>query len=96
MFGLTGIGYAFIIHYFIYFIIVYVVSMHKYKINYCHNFWILFILLTIAVTTLYLFTLYLPPWCAYIFVLLISLYSFYEINKRINVINLLHSVFKLK
>ena len=95
MFGLTGIGYAFIAHYFLYFIIVCVVSQRKYNIHYTLNFWRLFLLLIIGVIALYLSTLYFPQYIVWILVGMILLYSLYELNNRIDVFGMFHRIFKI-
>lgn len=96
MFGLTGIGYAFIANYFLYFIIVCVVSKRKYNIYYISNFWKIFVLLIFSVIALYLSTLYLPQYVVWILAVLILLYSLYELDKRIDVFGMVYRIFKIK
>ena len=94
--GLIGIGYAFIANYLVYFILVCLVSKTKYDIYYISDFWKIFILLTISVSALYLCTLYAPKFVVWILAVMITLYSLYELHKRIDLYGVYRRIFKHK
>jgi O-antigen/teichoic acid export membrane protein len=84
-FGLEGIGYAFIFSYVIYFVWVAIVAAKKYNIKYNSEFWRIFLVLLI---TLLVFPLGEYLWGAkyitgVVLIFVISVFSFYELNKRI-------------
>lgn len=90
-FGLAGIGYAFTFNYTIYFIWVGIVAYRKYGVKYNSIFWKLFISLF---STVIMFPLGKLIWNAQyitgIFLLvIIGCYSIYELNKRLNFMELL-------
>lgn len=87
LFGLVGIGYAFTIGYIIYFILVLFVAWEKYKIGYSYHFWKIMFIFS---TALLLFPLVEILWATnyfigFAFVIAVSTYSIYELNKRIDI-----------
>jgi O-antigen/teichoic acid export membrane protein len=95
-FGLTGIGYAYIMCYIVYFIWVGIISSKKYKVRYNNKFWKIFI-------TILLLLLIYPIgeyfWDAnyltgIILIICISVFSGYELNSRLDFIVKIKSVLK--
>lgn len=93
-FGLKGIGYAYTFTYTVYFLWVGVVANKKYQFKYSYNFWKLFLLL---ISLIIIYPLGELLWNAQyitgiILLIIIICYSLYELNKRLNLIELLKLV----
>lgn len=97
-FGIKGIGYAFTSNYLIYFIWVMLVAYRKYKLSYSVVFQkLLLIQLLLSFAIIYLVNTYSDSRVFYVSVALtviVSIYSFYELNKRLNLSSLIMRVFK--
>lgn len=93
-FGLVGIGYANVLNFLLYFLWVGIVAYRKYGISYSTVFWRLFVMFLFIIL---LFPLGEELWNAkYITGIAITLcicgLSVFELNKRINIRDFLHSI----
>jgi O-antigen/teichoic acid export membrane protein len=91
LFGLAGIGYAFTFNYLVYFLWVGIVAYKKYRIKYSINFWKTFLLLILTVLIFPFAKLF---WNAssitgIVLLTIIGCFSLYELNKKLNLIELL-------
>ena len=93
--GIQGIGFAYILNYSIYFTWVAIVASKKYNFNYSSIFWKLFIVgisFTLCCVAVNVFLhgnmIYIIGSLIFLFSLL---YSFFELNKRMNIVEYLES-----
>jgi O-antigen/teichoic acid export membrane protein len=97
-FGLNGLGISFIAGYLLYFIQVFVLSRNKYSFYFTKSYKKIFITqLLFAVVGFILFKAVSSPWNyipGVLIILLSGLYSLYEINKRLDIKDLLSIIQK--
>lgn len=98
--GLTGIGFAFLIHYFYYTLQVYFIAKHKYKFSYSAEFAGIFLKTLILLATIFIVSLFLEtPWVYVIGTFLIiasTVFSYKELDERIGVKNLIAGLMRKK
>lgn len=93
--GLSGIGYAFSFVYCVFFLWVGVVSWKKYHIKYNSQFWRLFVLELLMLLSLPLFQMLFGQSyiISVIIIVAVLVFTFYEFQKRIDVISIIKRVF---
>lgn len=91
--GIEGVGIAFFVYYIIHFIGIYIICNRLFKIKYQKCFWNLFLVILVLAILSYYMQSVENVWIKYISAILllsISLYvSYKELNKRINIIQLI-------
>ena len=97
-FGIVGLGYGFVFGYILYFILVSIVAWKKYRISYEFEFWKL---IAVFLSSILLYPLIQTFWMTnyfigVIFIVLISAYSLYELNKRINIRSIFDNIIQRK
>lgn len=95
--GLSGIGLAYISNYLIYAIWVFIVAFRKYSIGFERNTFKLILLFTLACSLLLICSLYSNKYSVFIQItlfLFILFYAFFELNKRINILNFIYRKIK--
>ena len=98
VFGLVGIGYAYVFGYTVYFVWIAIIAFRKYKLHYKKRFWMTFFILF---TLIIIFPLGEYLWDAsyytgIILILVISAFSLFILNERVGLIQLFRSFVKKK
>ena len=96
--GLTGLGFAFLLMYALYFLFLVFICKSNFKFQYSRVFFKIFLITALLCMTTIIFSMYMKFPDAYfsgtfIFII-ISLYSLYELNKRINLKSFFLEFFK--
>lgn len=94
-FGLTGIGYAFMLCYVIYFAWVGIVAAKKYKVTYSAVFWKLFSILLLLLLMYPVLELLMGAnyFSGIGLILIITVYAVFELNRRLNIKMTIKSLF---
>lgn len=98
--GLTGLGMSFTLKYLVYFIQVYIITRTKYEFSFTKSFLMIFTIQVVLVLLCVCVTGMLPKLYHYILgvplLLLLSYYSYSELNRRIDFVGLVKSRLKKK
>lgn len=99
-FGLTGLGFSFGLSYLIYYVQVFIISKNKYEFSYRKSFYKIFgIQFTLALVCLMLVLLKTEYWGLFwgsIIFVASCYYSFYELNKRLEIVSMIKEKLKTK
>lgn len=95
--GLTGLGLSYLVSYFIYLVQIYTITRKVYKFNFSASIVKIFLIqFSLAITCLLVAKLFSSPWTYVIgtlFILISIYYSFMELDKRLNLKDLLGKYF---
>ena len=98
LWGLSGLGIAFTINYFLYFLLVYIVARRKYNFRLSRSFSYFFSLFLLLISINVLLVKLLSGWVLYLVgvlvIILVSVIALWELNKRLDLKNFILSRIK--